>query len=85
MAISIDDSHRYSNESGSCELMIYCVQGGLSSLGCKLPLEDQKLSRGNRALKNNLDKKTPVRVIRKVEGDGKNDVVFCLLWILHSE
>ena len=54
--------------------MIYCGQGGLSSLGCKLPLDDQKLSRGNRALKNSLDEKTPVCVIQKVEWDEKNDV-----------
>lgn len=74
LAISIVDSHRYSNESGSCDMMIYCGQGGLGFLGRKLPPEDQKLARGNRALKNSLDEKTPVRVIRKVEGDGKNDV-----------
>ncbi|PWA14582.1 SRA-YDG, PUA-like domain protein [Artemisia annua] len=47
---------------------------GSTSAWCKLPLEDQKLSRGNRALKNSLDEKTPLCVIQKVEWDGKNDV-----------
>ncbi|PWA93490.1 SRA-YDG, PUA-like domain protein [Artemisia annua] len=47
LAISIVDSHLYSNKSGSCDMMIYCGQGGLRFLGCKLPLEDQKLSRGS--------------------------------------
>ncbi|PWA78532.1 SRA-YDG, PUA-like domain protein [Artemisia annua] len=76
VALSIVDAHRYSNESGSSDTLTYCGQGGLTFLGAKGPPEDQKLKRGNLALKNSKDKKTPVRVIRKVHGDGRSNEVF---------
>ncbi|PWA48800.1 SRA-YDG, PUA-like domain protein [Artemisia annua] len=76
VALSIVDAHRYSNESGSSDALTYCGQGGLTFLGAKGPPEDQKLKRGNLALKNSKDKKTPVRVIRKVHGDGRSNEVF---------
>ncbi|KAF5805603.1 putative [histone H3]-lysine(4) N-trimethyltransferase [Helianthus annuus] len=74
LAISVVDAHRYSNESGSSDMLIYSGHGGLGFLGCKLPPEDQKLVRGNLALKNSMDERTPVRVIRKVEGFQKNEL-----------
>ncbi|GJT74862.1 putative RNA-directed DNA polymerase [Tanacetum coccineum] len=73
---SIVDAHRYSNEKGSSDTLTYCGQGGLTFLGGKAPPEDQKLERGNLALKNSKDEKTPVRVIRKVHGNGRSNEVF---------
>lgn len=65
-ALSIVDSHRYSNNSESSDKLVYCGQGGITFLGRKLPPEDQKLERGNLALKNSKDERSPVRVIRKL-------------------
>ncbi|MFS7958890.1 putative PUA-like superfamily, SRA-YDG superfamily protein [Helianthus anomalus] len=73
LAISIVDSHRYSNESASSDKMIYCGHGGLGFSGRKLPREDQKLKCGNMAMKNSMDEGTAVRVIRKV-GTQKNEM-----------
>ncbi|KAM0009501.1 putative [histone H3]-lysine(4) N-trimethyltransferase [Helianthus debilis subsp. tardiflorus] len=72
LAISVVDAHRYSNESGSSDTLIYSGQGGISLYGSRLPPEDQKLIRGNMAMKNSMDKKFPVRVMRKVAGFGKD-------------
>ncbi|KAI3712603.1 hypothetical protein L1987_71163 [Smallanthus sonchifolius] len=74
LALSVVDAHRYSNKSASSDMLIYCGQGGLKFLGRKFPPEDQKLKRGNLALKNSMDERTPVRVIRKLEGLKKNEV-----------
>ncbi|PWA50516.1 SRA-YDG, PUA-like domain protein [Artemisia annua] len=71
LAISIVDSHRYLNESETSDMLTYCGEGGIGVFGRKSPPEDQKLEKGNLALKNCLDEKSPVRVIRKINGDGK--------------
>lgn len=71
LAISIVDSHRYLNESETSDILTYCGEGGIGVFGRKSPPEDQKLEKGNLALKNCLDEKSPVRVIRKINGDGK--------------
>ncbi|KAL7590592.1 hypothetical protein Lser_V15G36019 [Lactuca serriola] len=80
LAISIVNSHRYSNESQSCDVLTYCGEGGGGG-GCfgykpQVPPDDQKLERGNLALKNSMIEKNPVRVIRKVFGVGNNNNVF---------
>lgn len=76
LAISIVDSHRYLNESRSSDMLIYSGQGGLGFLGRKSPPEDQKLERGNLALKNSMVEKTPIRVIRKFDWLRDNKEVF---------
>ncbi|XP_076956754.1 histone-lysine N-methyltransferase, H3 lysine-9 specific SUVH6-like [Bidens hawaiensis] len=76
LAISIVDSHRYANETGSADTLIYCGHGGhsgLKFLGPKSPPEDQELKRGNLALKNSMDERTVIRVIKKLEF-GKDEV-----------
>ncbi|KAL7229387.1 hypothetical protein ACSBR2_007985 [Camellia fascicularis] len=62
-ATSIVASGRYANDVGSPDVLKYCGQGGNPTSGCKEP-KDQKLERGNLALKNSMDAGTPVRVIR---------------------
>lgn len=59
-------------------MLIYSSHDGLL-LGHKLPFEDQKLERGNFLLKNGIAEKEPVRVIRKVEGVGKNVVLVYMM------
>lgn len=65
LATSIVDSGGYENQVGSKEL-IYMGQGGNVAYK-KKPSEDQKLTRGNAALKNSIYAKNPVRVIRMVK------------------
>ncbi|KAK1415398.1 hypothetical protein QVD17_31179 [Tagetes erecta] len=78
LAISIVDSHRYSNDSGSSDKLVYSGHGGhvgpKFNGGDKLKPEDQKLEKGNLALKNSMDRKTQVRVIKKVVGYDKDDM-----------
>ncbi|XP_057519724.1 histone-lysine N-methyltransferase, H3 lysine-9 specific SUVH6-like [Amaranthus tricolor] len=63
IAISIVDSGRYDNDTVDSHVLIYSGQGGNVAGGCKL-LQDQKLENGNLALKNSIDKRNMVRVIR---------------------
>ncbi|KMS99946.1 hypothetical protein BVRB_1g017910 [Beta vulgaris subsp. vulgaris] len=63
VAISIVASGRYDNDMVNSDVLIYTGQGGNVAGGCK-QLEDQKLERGNLALKNSIDKKNLVRVIQ---------------------
>ncbi|KNA04700.1 hypothetical protein SOVF_197230 [Spinacia oleracea] len=63
IAISIVASGGYANDVDSSDVLIYTGQGGNATGGDKQP-EDQKLERGNLGLKNCIDKRTLVRVIR---------------------
>ncbi|KAK8560236.1 hypothetical protein V6N13_061165 [Hibiscus sabdariffa] len=70
LAISVVDSRRYDNifESKEGEFpdsLIYLGEGENPKLKGKKPIEDQKLTAGNLALKNSAEAKTPIRVIRK--------------------
>lgn len=65
-ATSIVESGRYANETGSPDKLIYSGQGGNPAVACK-KLEDQKLKRGNLALKNSMYAVSPVRVIRSYQ------------------
>ncbi|RVW98116.1 Histone-lysine N-methyltransferase, H3 lysine-9 specific SUVH5 [Vitis vinifera] len=56
LAISIVDSGRYANDKESSDILIYSGQGGNPMVGHK-QAEDQKLERGNLALKNSMDAK----------------------------
>nr|XP_043610895.1 YDG domain-containing protein At5g47150-like isoform X2 [Erigeron canadensis] len=77
LAISIVDSNSYSNERESGDVLFYSGQGGLKFLGNKEVLpEDQKLEKGNLALKNSMNEKNVVRVIRKVQEVGRNGNAF---------
>ncbi|KAJ4706514.1 Histone-lysine N-methyltransferase, H3 lysine-9 specific protein [Melia azedarach] len=65
LATSIVDAGRYANETESCDILIYVGQGGNPQVA-KGQIGDQKLERGNLALKNSMEAKTPVRVISKI-------------------
>ncbi|XP_054775851.1 histone-lysine N-methyltransferase, H3 lysine-9 specific SUVH6-like [Prosopis cineraria] len=71
LATSVVSSKGYADELGSSDVLTYTGQGGSMSKNGKEP-EDQKLKRGNLALKNSVTEKNPVRVIRGcVSTDGK--------------
>lgn len=79
IAISIVSSGVYDDGLEDADVLIYSGQGGNVVGKAKNP-EDQKLERGNLALKNSISVKNPVRVIRgsketkmsdSVDGKGK--------------
>ncbi|XP_028762617.1 histone-lysine N-methyltransferase, H3 lysine-9 specific SUVH6-like [Neltuma alba] len=72
LATSVVSSKGYADELGSSDVLTYTGQGGGMLKNGKEP-EDQKLERGNLALKNSVAEKNPVRVIRGCEStDGKS-------------
>lgn len=64
IATSVVASGAYADNIDTGEVLIYTGQGGNNSGAEKKQAEDQKLERGNLALKNCIDAKSPVRVIR---------------------
>ncbi|XP_068634494.1 histone-lysine N-methyltransferase, H3 lysine-9 specific SUVH6-like [Aristolochia californica] len=63
LATSIVASGGYNDELDNSDVLIYSGHGGQNASGDKKH-EDQKLIRGNLALKNSMEAQTPVRVIR---------------------
>ncbi|RZC91601.1 hypothetical protein C5167_027665 [Papaver somniferum] len=64
IAVSIVLSGQYEDDLDNSDDVIYTGQGGNDLLGNKSQIADQVMKRGNLALKNNIDHKVPVRVIR---------------------
>ncbi|XP_040383010.1 uncharacterized protein LOC102710145 [Oryza brachyantha] len=71
VAISIVASGGYPDELSSSGELIYTGSGGKPA--GKKKDEDQKLERGNLALKNCIKTKTPVRVIHGFKGQNRED------------
>lgn len=72
LATSIVSSGAYDDDTDNSDVLIYTGSGGNMMSGDKEP-EDQKLERGNLSLKNSMDAKNPVRVIRG-ESKGADSV-----------
>ncbi|KAF9611401.1 hypothetical protein IFM89_032070 [Coptis chinensis] len=72
VATSIVASGCYNDDMDSSDVLVYSGQGGCPGYGNKMPA-DQKLARGNLALKNSMDEGTPVRVIRGFKGNDSLD------------
>ncbi|CAM0149896.1 unnamed protein product [Urochloa decumbens] len=72
VAISIVASGGYPDDLSSSDELIYTGSGGKA--GGNKEGEDQKLERGNLALKNCIDTKTPVRVIHGFKGQNRSEV-----------
>ncbi|KAL6846321.1 hypothetical protein ACP4OV_023769 [Aristida adscensionis] len=72
VALSIVASGGYPDELSSSDELIYTGSGG-KAVG-KKEAEDQKLERGNLALKNCIETKSPVRVIHGFKGQSRNEV-----------
>ncbi|XP_074372680.1 uncharacterized protein LOC141713254 [Apium graveolens] len=64
-ATSIVASGRYGDKNDSSNVLIYVGEGGSTNSSSE-KLEDQKLVRGNLALKNSINK-VPIRVIRSIQ------------------
>eukprot|EP00253_Pinus_taeda_P015100 PITA_15100 len=64
LATSIVASGGYEDDIDGGDVLIYTGHGGNNYSGDKRQNKHQKLERGNLALKNCIDRKTPVRVIR---------------------
>ncbi|PUZ70463.1 hypothetical protein GQ55_2G232900 [Panicum hallii var. hallii] len=72
IAISIVASGGYPDELSSSDELIYTGSGGKA--GGNKQGDDQKLERGNLALKNCIDTKTLVRVIHGFKGQSRSEV-----------
>ncbi|KAK8459700.1 hypothetical protein SEVIR_2G193500v4 [Setaria viridis] len=72
VAISIVASGGYPDELSSSDELIYTGSGGKA--GGNKQGDDQKLERGNLALKNCIDTKTPVRVIHGFKGQNRSEI-----------
>ncbi|CAJ2645891.1 histone-lysine N-methyltransferase H3 lysine-9 specific SUVH6-like protein [Trifolium pratense] len=85
LATSIVASGGYSDDLDNTDVLIYTGQGGNVMSSDKDP-EDQKLERGNLALKTSSEEKNPVRVIRGSESmDGKSKIyVYDGLYLVES-
>ncbi|CAL5187694.1 unnamed protein product [Lathyrus oleraceus] len=85
LATSIVASGGYADDLDNTDVLIYTGQGGNVMSNGKEP-EDQKLERGNLALKNSSEEKNPVRVIRGSESsDGKSKIyVYDGLYLVES-
>ena len=85
LATSIVDSGGYADDLDNSDVLIYTEQGGNVTSSDKEP-EDQKLERGNLALKNSSVVKNSVRVIRGSESmDGKSKIyVYDGLYVVES-
>ncbi|KAK1273576.1 Histone-lysine N-methyltransferase, H3 lysine-9 specific SUVH6 [Acorus gramineus] len=64
LATSIVASGGYDDETDSSDVLIYLGSGGTVGGKGEKRVEDQKLERGNLALKNSIHARSPVRVIR---------------------
>ncbi|KAK1297512.1 Histone-lysine N-methyltransferase, H3 lysine-9 specific SUVH6 [Acorus calamus] len=64
LATSIVASGGYDDETDSSDVLIYSGSGGTVGGKGEKKVEDQKLERGNLALKNSIHARIPVRVIR---------------------
>lgn len=64
LAVAIVLSGQYEDDLDNSEDVIYTGQGGNNLLGDKKQIKDQKMLRGNLALKNSMEQGLPVRVIR---------------------
>ncbi|XP_015963646.1 histone-lysine N-methyltransferase, H3 lysine-9 specific SUVH6 isoform X1 [Arachis duranensis] len=85
LATSIVASGGYADDLDNSDVLIYTGQGGNVMNSDKQP-EDQKLERGNLALKNSNDEQNPVRVIRGADSaDGKSKTyVYDGLYLVES-
>lgn len=64
LAVCIVLSGMYEDDLDNSENVIYTGQGGHDLLGNKHQIRDQKMERGNLALKNSIETGLPVRVVR---------------------
>ncbi|RHN52047.1 putative histone-lysine N-methyltransferase chromatin remodeling SET family [Medicago truncatula] len=64
VAVAIVISGMYEDDLDNAEDVVYTGQGGHNLTGNKRQIQDQKLERGNLALKNCCKQEVPVRVIR---------------------
>ncbi|KAL5581470.1 hypothetical protein UlMin_013912 [Ulmus minor] len=64
LAVAIVLSGMYEDDLDNAEDVVYTGQGGHNLTGDKRQIQDQKLDRGNLALKNCVEQDVPVRVVR---------------------
>ncbi|KAE8077189.1 hypothetical protein FH972_015777 [Carpinus fangiana] len=83
LAISIVSSGGYGDDLDNSDSLTYTGQGGNVMNTDKEP-EDQKLERGNLALKNSMHKRNPVRVIRGSESSNGKIYIYYGLYLVEK-
>ncbi|XP_057449753.1 histone-lysine N-methyltransferase, H3 lysine-9 specific SUVH6-like [Lotus japonicus] len=83
LATAIVASGGYADDLDNSDVLTYTGQGGNVMSTDKEP-EDQKLERGNLALKNSIEEKNPVRVIRGYESSEGRTYVYDGLYRVDS-
>jgi euchromatic histone-lysine N-methyltransferase len=83
LAISIVSSGGYYDDLDNSDSLTYTGQGGNVMNTDKEP-EDQKLERGNLALKNSMHKRNPVRVIRGSESSNGKTYIYDGLYLVEK-
>lgn len=86
-ATSVVDSGHYKNNVNSLETLIYVGSGANPKVSSSYKkLEDQKLEKGNLALKNSMDAKLPIRVIclQKALGTSGQGYTYAGLYIVSN-
>ena len=81
LATSIVASGGYADDLDNSDSLIYTGQGGNVMNTDKEP-EDQKLERGNLALKNSMHERNPVRVIRGTESSDGRTYIYDGLYLV---
>ncbi|KAF5189235.1 Histone-lysine N-methyltransferase, H3 lysine-9 specific SUVH5 [Thalictrum thalictroides] len=71
IATCIVASEKYADKMDNSDILEYSGQGGRPDKKKNVGAKDQKMERGNLALKNSMDEGTPVRVIRGVKESRK--------------
>lgn len=83
LAISVVSSGGYDDDLDNSDSLTYMGQGGNVMNTDKEP-EDQKLERGNLALKNSMHKRNPVRVIRGSESSNGKTYIYDGLYLVEK-
>ncbi|KAM4128182.1 hypothetical protein ACJW30_02G147400 [Castanea mollissima] len=83
LATSIVASGGYADDLDNSDSLIYTGQGGNVMRSFKEP-EDQKLARGNLALKSSMQEKNPVRVIRGYDSEDGKTYVYDGLYLVEK-
>ncbi|XP_065622678.1 histone-lysine N-methyltransferase, H3 lysine-9 specific SUVH6 [Quercus suber] len=83
LATSIVASGGYADDLDNSDSLIYTGQGGNVKRSFKEP-EDQKLARGNLALKSSMQEKNPVRVIRGYDSEDGKTYVYDGLYLVEK-
>ncbi|KAF5741216.1 histone-lysine N-methyltransferase H3 lysine-9 specific SUVH4-like [Tripterygium wilfordii] len=87
LAVAIVMSGQYEDDVDNSNEIVYTGQGGNDLLNSKRQIKDQVLCRGNLALKNNMEQRVAVRVVRGhdyANGQSRRVYTYCGLYMVEN-